>query len=78
MTRKIGRYEIETEIGRGAMGIVYLARDTRLDRRVALKTYALPAGLSAESEREFQERFERETRAARRQRSPGHRLPGGG
>lgn len=71
MTRKIGRYEIESEIGRGAMGIVYLARDTRLDRRVALKTYALPAGLSAEAEREFQERFEREARAAAVLSHPG-------
>jgi predicted Ser/Thr protein kinase len=71
VTRKIGRYEIETEIGRGAMGIVYLARDTRLDRRVALKTYALPAGLSAEAEREFHERFEREARAAAVLSHPG-------
>jgi serine/threonine protein kinase len=71
VTRKIGRYEIESEIGRGAMGVVYLARDTRLDRRVALKTYALPAGLSAESEREFQERFEREAKAAAVLSHPG-------
>ncbi|MDX1387725.1 MAG: serine/threonine-protein kinase [Acidobacteriota bacterium] len=71
MTKKIGRYEIESEIGRGAMGIVYLARDTRLDRRVALKTYALPSGLTAEQEREFQERFEREARAAAALSHPG-------
>ncbi len=53
------------------MGIVYLARDTRLDRRVALKTYALPSGLTAEQEREFQERFEREARAAAALSHPG-------
>jgi len=38
---KIGRYEVEIEIGRGAMGVVYLAVDPRLERRVAIKTYGL-------------------------------------
>mgnify|MGYP002065598999 CR=1 FL=1 len=35
--RRIGRYEVESEIGRGAMGVVYLAHDVKLDRPVALK-----------------------------------------
>jgi serine/threonine protein kinase len=60
----IGRYEIEGEIGRGAMGIVQLARDPRLRRQVAVKTYALPDGLSDEQRREFHERFLREAQAA--------------
>jgi serine/threonine-protein kinase len=61
---KIGRYEVEIEIGRGAMGVVYLAVDPRLERRVAIKTYGLPEGLPVDQKREFQERFLREARAA--------------
>jgi predicted Ser/Thr protein kinase len=60
----IGRYEIEQEIGRGAMGVVYLARDPRLRRSVAVKTIALPDGLTAEQKAEFRERFLREAQAA--------------
>ena len=41
---RIGAYEFIREIGRGGMGVVYLARDTRLDRNVAIK--ALPEHLS--------------------------------
>ncbi|MHC4975445.1 MAG: protein kinase domain-containing protein [Planctomycetota bacterium] len=55
---QIGPYTIEREIGRGGMGVVYLARDTRLDRDVAIKS--LPEHLASEPERLA--RFEREAR----------------
>jgi serine/threonine protein kinase len=68
---RIGRYEIQGEIGRGAMGVVYLAHDPRLRRRVAVKTYLLPDGISDELVREFHERFLREAQAAASLSHPG-------
>jgi predicted Ser/Thr protein kinase len=62
--RLIGRYEVESEIGRGAMGVVYLAHDPRVRRDLAVKTYLLPDGLPPERETEFRERFLREAQAA--------------
>jgi serine/threonine protein kinase len=50
---KLGPYEILSPIGAGGMGEVYRARDTRLDRTVAIKF----------SQQQFSERFEREARA---------------
>ena len=55
----LGRYEIGSPLGAGGMGEVYRARDTRLDRTVAIKI--LPAHLS--SNPEAKQRFEREARA---------------
>lgn len=49
MGSAIGRYEIEALVGRGAMGVVFLARDPQLNRRVALKTYELPEGVPDEA-----------------------------
>jgi serine/threonine-protein kinase len=59
---KFGRYRVVKELGRGAMGIVYLAEDTELARRVAIKTIALTGG---DPERDRHEaRFRQEARAA--------------
>ncbi len=57
---KIGRYEILSQIGKGGMGEVYLARDTKLDRNIALKI--LPAELAVNRERMV--RFVQEAKAA--------------
>ncbi|HEU4402944.1 MAG TPA: protein kinase [Candidatus Polarisedimenticolia bacterium] len=67
----IGRYEIQRELGRGAMGVVYLALDPRLHRQVAVKTYSLPDGISEELAKEFHERFLREAQAAASLSHPG-------
>ena len=61
----LGRYQIEAEIGRGSMGVVYRARDPNIDRLVAIKTISL-AGQSLDDEREYRERFLEEARAAGR------------
>ena len=56
---KLGPYEIQSQLGAGGMGEVYRARDTRLDRIVAVKI--LPSHLCLDPERK--QRFEREARA---------------
>jgi len=58
--KSIGRYKILSLLGQGGMGEVYLAQDTKLGRKVALKL--LPASLSKDEER--LQRFEREARSA--------------
>jgi serine/threonine protein kinase len=66
----IGRYEIDAELGRGAMGVVYRARDPKLDRVVAIKTVSL-AGLDSAAEQEYRKRFVVEAQAAGRLSHPG-------
>ena len=68
--RKLDRYEIEAELGRGAMGVVYRARDPKLDRTVAIKTVSL-AGLDPAAEQEYRKRFVIEAQAAGRLSHPG-------
>src|SRR2546428_12632525 len=56
----LGRYEIRSQLGAGGMGEVYLALDTELDRKVALKI--LPADVATHRDR--MDRFVREAKAA--------------
>ena len=89
---RLGPYELLSPLGAGGMGEVYKARDTRLERTVAVKV--LPAHLSASDSPELRQRFEREAtddlaalpfehlRALRRgepgrHRVPRHGVPGG-
>ena len=68
--RRFGRYEVIAEVGRGAMGVVYKARDPKIDRFVAVKTISL-SGQNPEEEREYRERFFHEAQAAGRLLHPG-------
>jgi hypothetical protein len=63
---KLGRFEIIREIGKGAMGQVFLASDPKIQRQVAIKTIVLPPGTSAEEAHETSQRFLREAQAAGR------------
>src|SRR5882762_6978825 len=69
-SRRFGRYEIVAELGRGAVGVVYRARDPQIDRMVALKTIVLP-GLDPKEEEEYRLRFLVEAQAAGRLQHPG-------
>jgi serine/threonine protein kinase len=62
----LGPYEVVAPLGSGGMGEVYRARDTRLDRTVAIKI--LPADVAADPQR--RERFRREARAMSRLTHP--------
>ncbi len=66
---RLGRYEVLHELGRGAMGVVYKARDPQIDRLVALKTIC--SHVEASEIRPYRERFFLEARAAGRLSHPG-------
>jgi len=65
---KLGRYEILSELGQGAMGVVYKAVDPLIDRTVAIKTINL--NLSGDELDDFEERFNREAKSAGRLNHP--------
>ncbi|MDQ5859149.1 MAG: protein kinase [Acidobacteriota bacterium] len=62
---KLGRYEVVSELGKGAMGIVYLAKDPVIGRMVAIKTIRASQGSDDDEDTlEFRERFVREAQTA--------------
>lgn len=65
----LGRYEIEKELGRGAMGTVFLGKDPKINRFVAIKTLRLDE-VDAESVADVKERFFREAESAGRLNHP--------
>ncbi len=67
--KRIGRYDIEGVLGRGAMGVVYEGNDTRLHRKVAVKTI-LKSALDSDSAKEYSMRFAREAQAVARLNHP--------
>ncbi|MDD2916170.1 MAG: serine/threonine-protein kinase [Gallionella sp.] len=68
MISQLGRYEVLGELGQGAMGIVYKAKDPLIDRVVAIKTINL--GLAMEEKEEYEGRFYQEAKAAGRLNHP--------
>jgi len=66
----IGRYEVVKTIGKGAMGVVYKARDPLLDRIVAVKTIMSPQQQGRRVRSAFLERFQREAKAAAKMSHP--------
>jgi serine/threonine protein kinase len=68
--QQLGRYEILAELGRGAMGAVFCARDPKIDRTVAIKTISVPSASAQEAEH-FRQRFFREAQAAGKLSHPG-------
>jgi len=68
MISQLGRYEIIGELGQGAMGVVYKAKDPLIDREVAIKTINL--SLAQEEREEYEARFYQEAKAAGRLSHP--------
>ncbi len=66
----LGRYQIEKELGKGAMGVVYLGKDPKIGRMVAIKTMALSQEFEADELKDVKERFFREAETAGRLSHP--------
>ncbi|MEO1924460.1 MAG: serine/threonine-protein kinase, partial [Gammaproteobacteria bacterium] len=66
----LGRYEVEKELGKGAMGIVYLGKDPKINRAVAIKTMNLSLEFEEDELDEVKERFFREAETAGRLTHP--------
>ncbi len=66
----LGRYEVEKELGKGAMGIVYLGKDPKISRVVAIKTMALSQEFEEDELEEVKQRFFREAETAGRLNHP--------
>jgi CHASE2 domain-containing sensor protein len=66
----LGRYEIEKELGKGAMGVVYLGKDPKIGRVVAIKTLALAQEFEADELEDVKARFFREAETAGRLNHP--------
>ncbi len=63
---KLGRYDVDKELGKGAMGVVYLGKDPKIGRVVAIKTMALSNEFEGEELVDARERFFREAETAGR------------
>jgi CHASE2 domain-containing sensor protein len=66
----LGRYQVDKELGKGAMGVVYLGKDPKIGRVVAIKTLALSQEFEADELKEVKERFFREAETAGRLTHP--------
>ena len=66
----LGRYQVERELGKGAMGVVYLGRDPKIGRVVAIKTMALSQEFEPDELEDVKQRFFREAETAGRLNHP--------
>ncbi|MGA2552231.1 MAG: serine/threonine-protein kinase [Burkholderiaceae bacterium] len=66
----LGRYQVEKELGKGAMGVVYLGKDPKIGRVVAIKTMALAQEFEPDELQDVKERFFREAETAGRLNHP--------
>ncbi len=66
----LGRYQVEKELGKGAMGVVYLGRDPKINRVVAIKTMALSQEFDEDELADVKQRFFREAETAGRLNHP--------
>ena len=66
----LGRYQVEKELGKGAMGVVYLGKDPKIGRMVAIKTMALAQEFEPDELNDVKERFFREAETAGRLSHP--------